>query len=81
MPGHGGAGGKELFDGQILFFTELQKAAKGAFDSGKKAEDLASITLPETVQKWVGKGLPGQLKDAYEEIAQGKPHGEILGGK
>jgi glyoxylase-like metal-dependent hydrolase (beta-lactamase superfamily II) len=82
LPGHGAPGGKELFDGQILFFTELQKAVKGAIDSGKKAEELmANIQMPETVKNWTGDGLPRQLKDVYEEMTQGKPHGEILGGK
>lgn len=82
LPGHGAPGGKELFDGQILFFTELQKGVKGAIDSGKKADDLvASVKLPDTVKNWVGDTLPVQLKDTFEEMTQGKPHGEILGGK
>jgi hypothetical protein len=29
----------------------------------------------------VGDVLPTQVKDAYEEIKQGRPHGEIVGGK
>ena len=82
LPGHGVPGGKELFDGQILFFTELTKGVKSAIDSGKKAEDLvAAVQLPETVKNWTGDFLPAQLKDTYEEMTQGKPHGEILGGK
>ena len=82
LPGHGGPGGKDLFDGQILFFTELQKGVKGAIDGGKKADDLvASVKLPESVKNWIGDSLPAQLKDTFEEITQGKPHGEILGGK
>src|SRR5436190_5258749 len=69
LPGHGAPGGKELFDGQILFFTELQKGVKGAIDSGKKADDLmATVKLPDTVKNWVGDSLPAQLKDTYEEI-------------
>ncbi len=82
LPGHGGPGGKDLFDGQILFFTELQKGVKSAIDSGKKAEDLvATVKLPESVKNWTGDSLPAQLKDTFEEMTQGKPHGEILGGK
>ncbi|MEP6535957.1 MAG: MBL fold metallo-hydrolase [Bryobacteraceae bacterium] len=82
LPGHGAPGGKELFDGQILFFTELQKGVKSAIDSGKKADDLvAAVKLPESVHNWTGDTLPAQLKDTFEEMTQGKPHGEILGGK
>jgi cyclase len=82
LPGHGAPGGKDLFDGQILFFTELQKGVKSAIDSGKKAEDLvATVKLPDTVKNWTGDSLPAQLKDTYEEMTQGKPHGEIVGGK
>ncbi len=82
LPGHGGPGGKDLFDGQILFFTELQKGVKSAIDSGKKAEDLvAAVKLPDSVKNWTGDTLPAQLKDTFEEMTQGKPHGEILGGK
>lgn len=28
-----------------------------------------------------GKSLPAQIQDAFEEMTEGKPHGEILGGK
>jgi hypothetical protein len=33
------------------------------------------------VKNWVGDDLGKQAKDAYEEIKQGRPHGEIVGGK
>jgi hypothetical protein len=33
------------------------------------------------VKNWVGPSLPTQVKDTFEEITQGKPHGEIAGGK
>jgi cyclase len=91
LPGHGGPGGKELFDGQILFFTELQKAVKSAVDSGKKIDELVAmptggkatttIKLAANVKNWTGDTLPAQVKDTYEELMQGKPHGEILGGQ
>jgi hypothetical protein len=29
------------------------------------------------VKNWVGDGLPDQVRDAYEEITQHKPHGDI----
>ncbi len=82
LPGHGAPGGKDLFEGQILFFSELQKSVKSAMDSGKQGPDLlAAVKLPDTVKNWTGDSLPAQVKDTFEEMTQGKPHGEILGGK
>jgi cyclase len=91
LPGHGGAGGIEILAGQMRFFTELQKAVQAAIQSGKKLNQLVtlegdrptatSIRLPDSVKNWVGDSLPAQVKDTYEEIALGKPHGEIVGGK
>ena len=91
LPGHGEPAGKDVMDGQILYFTELQKAVKSAIGQGKKLEDLVAmrngapasttVTLPDTVKHWVGNSLPGQVQATFEEIAQGKPYGEITGGK
>jgi glyoxylase-like metal-dependent hydrolase (beta-lactamase superfamily II) len=81
LPGHGGLGGPEVMAGQAQFMVELRKAVQSAVDQGKKPEDLADLQLPDSVKNWVGDGLKTQAKDAYEEITQGKPHGEILGGK
>jgi glyoxylase-like metal-dependent hydrolase (beta-lactamase superfamily II) len=81
LPGHGVPGGPELLEGQALFMVELRTAVKSAVDQGGKPADLAKLQLPDSVRNWVGDGLPQQAKDAYEEITQGKPHGEILGGK
>jgi hypothetical protein len=67
--------------GQAQFMVELRKAAQTGMAAGKKPADLAKVQLPEGVKNWVGDGLGAQVKDAYEEITQGKPHGEILGGK
>jgi hypothetical protein len=60
-------------------------------DSGKKIDDLVSmpkgekatttVKLAANVKNWTGDTLPAQVKDAYEELMQGKPHGEILGGQ
>ena len=36
-----------------------------------------SIQLPGSVQNWVGKELPAQVRDAYEEITQHKPAGDL----
>ena len=91
LPGHGEPGGREVLAGQERFMTELQKAVKSAIGQGKKLEDLVekkdgkpvktSLQLPDNVKHWVGLSLPAQVQDTYEEITQGKPHGEIMGGK
>jgi len=81
LPGHGVPSGPEVLAGQAQFMVELRKAVKSGVDQGKKPEDLAKVPLPDSVKNWVGDGLGAQVKDAYEEITQGKPHGEILGGK
>jgi hypothetical protein len=81
LPGHGVPGGPEVMAGQAQFMVELRKAVKSGVDQGKTPADLAKLQLPEDVKNWVGDGLAAQAKDAYEEITQGKPHGEIAGGK
>ena len=81
LPGHGPAAGREVMDGQAQFMIELRKAVKTSADQGKKPADMTQLHLPDNVKNWVGDGLPDQIKDAYEEITQGKPHGEIQGGK
>ena len=64
---------------------------QSAISQGKKLEDLVemkdgaavktSLRLPDGVKHWVGDWLPAQVQNTYEEIAQGKPHGEIKSGK
>ncbi|HLY18575.1 MAG TPA: MBL fold metallo-hydrolase, partial [Bryobacteraceae bacterium] len=81
LPGHGVPGGPEVMAGQALFMVELRKAVMSAVDQGKQPADLARLQLPDSVKNWVGDGFAGQAKDTYEEITQGKPHGEIAGGK
>lgn len=91
LPGHGQPGGRDLVDGQKAFFVELRKAVDSQIKAGKKLGDLVSGTaaartaklqLPPSVKNWVGADtLPAQVQDAYEEITQNKPHGEIIGGK
>jgi hypothetical protein len=39
------------------------------------------VNVPDSVKKWVGPSMKAQIKDTYEEIPQGKPHGEIKSGK
>ena len=82
LPGHGESGGKELLEGQAQFMMALHKAVDNAIKQGKTLESLVSggtttITLPDGVKNWVGKSLPAQVKETYEEITQKKPHGDI----
>ncbi len=81
LPGHGVAADPGVMEGQAQFMIELRKAVKAAADKGQKPADMAKLQLPDNVKNWVGDGLQVQIKDAYEEITQGKPHGEIQGGK
>ncbi len=86
LPGHGGPGGREILEGQGRFMTELHQAVETAVKQGKKLDDIVkkngaklttSIQLPDGVKTWVGDGLGDQVRDAYEEITQHKPHGDI----
>ncbi len=79
LPGHGLPGGRELLTGQAQFMTELYKSVKAGVDQGKKVEDLqASIQMPTAVSEWVGESsLKSQIKDAFAEITQGKPRGDL----
>ncbi len=86
LPGHGPAGGKEVLVGQRAFMLELRKAVAVAIQSGKKLDDLVktedkkastTIQLSAAVKNWVGDGLPGQVKDAYNEISSKKPIGDL----
>ena len=72
--------------------TELYAAVKKAVDGGRQLDGLVAygpdgepvsttIVLSDAVKNWVGDRLGVQVRDAYEEITQGKPHGEILGGR
>ena len=87
LPGHGPAGGKALFSGQSRFFVELQTAVRASIQKGKKLEDLVTlrdgapistvVKLPDAVSHWVGEFLPTQVRDAYEEMKQGTPRGDL----
>jgi len=81
LPGHGEPGGPEVLEGQAQYMIVLHKAVKDALAQGKKLDDLASVNVPDSVKKWVGPSMKAQIKDTYEEITQGKPHGEIKSGK
>jgi len=86
LPGHGPAGGKEVLVGQRAFMVELRKAVQAAIQSGKKIDDLvksengrqvAQLQLPDSVKNWVGPSLAAQTRDAYNEIANNKPSGDL----
>jgi cyclase len=91
LPAHGPAGGTEVLAGEERFLNEIYKTVKKEMGAGKKLEDLvemkdgqpvtAKLRLSGSVQHWVGSFYPGQIKDIYDEITQGKPRGEITGGK
>jgi glyoxylase-like metal-dependent hydrolase (beta-lactamase superfamily II) len=91
LPGHGGPSGPDLIDGQMRFFEEINKAVESAFQQKKDISEVVTvengrgsktpIKLPEAVQNWVGDGFPEQIRVRWAELAAGKPHGEILGGK
>ena len=81
LPGHGEPGGPEVLEGQAQYMIALHKAVKAAIAQGKKVDDLQTVDLPPSVSKWTGPSQKAQIKDTYEEIAQGKPHGEIKSGK
>src|ERR1700687_1942383 len=66
LPGHGGAGGREVMVGQRAFMLELRKAVDAAVKAGKKLDDIVktengkqvtTIQLPDGVKRWVGGGL------------------------
>lgn len=88
LPGHGPAGGIEVIDGQIRFLTALRAEAAKQAQAGKKLADLvemkgdkpvkAKITLTDpAIQRWVGDPLPSQLRDAFREVTEKKPAGDL----
>jgi hypothetical protein len=86
LPGHGPSGGKDVLAGQRAFMIELHKAVTAAVKSGMKIDDLvktdkgkqiAALQLPASVKNWVGDSLPAQVKDAFNEITDLKPAGDL----
>ena len=87
LPGHGPAGGPEVLTGEANFMTELHKAVEQAAAQGKKLDSIVTmkdgkpsatnIKLSAGVQNWVGDSLPGQVADAYNEVTQKKPAGDL----
>lgn len=91
LPGHGPRGGKEVLEGQKAFFDFVNKAVGEAFDAGKKMDEVVTVAdgkgksttiePPAEVRNWVGDGFPEQVRVRWTELAEGKPHGAILGGE
>ncbi len=91
LPGHGAAGGLEILQGQLAFFEQLNEAVETAFRQNRSLADIVTvedgkgvktaIQLSPRVRNWVGDGFAEQVRVRYTELAEGKPHGEILGGQ
>ncbi len=80
LPAHGPSGGPEILEGEERFLNEIYGAVQKEIKAGRKPTP-ETLHLSAGVQHWVGSFYPGQLSDIYEEITQGKPRGEITGGK
>ncbi len=71
VPGHGPAArnGREVLAGQKRFFIELRKQVKNLLGEKKSLEEIKNaVHLPESVQNWVGDGLPSQVEQVYREM-------------
>ena len=90
LPGHGPSGGPEVAEGQRQFFQEINAAVETAFADGTQLEDLVTVEdgagvattveVSAAVSNWVADRFAEQVRVRYAELAEGKPHGEILGG-
>ena len=90
LPGHGPAAGREVAEGQRQFFQEINAAVEKSFMDKTPLEDLVTledgagvattVKLSDEVGNWVGNRFAEQVRVRYAELAEGKPHGEILGG-
>jgi cyclase len=89
LPGHGVPAGPELLDGQMKFFNDLRSAVSSQISAGrgldsmvgKDASGKPTVKLAFQESRWVGNSLPTQITHMFEELKQGKPYGEITGGK
>lgn len=91
LPGHGPAGGPEILRGQRAFFEDVNAQVRRAFEQGKALADVVTVedgrgtaTVIEpaaAVKNWVGPSYPEQVRVRFMELAKGRPHGEILGGR
>jgi glyoxylase-like metal-dependent hydrolase (beta-lactamase superfamily II) len=87
LPGHGAPGGPDLIEGEARFMTELLGAVKSEMARGKKLEEIVtmkgaqpaatSVKLPGAVSRWVGEPLAAQVNDAFLELREKKPRGDL----
>ena len=86
LPGHGPSGGKDVMNGQREFMIELHRAAEAALKAGKKLDDIVktsggksttTIQLSASVKNWVGEDFAGQVRDAFNEVVNKKPAGDL----
>ena len=88
LPGHGPAGGPEIAAGQRAFLEEINEKVGAAFRANRPLEELVAvedgrgvsttIELSGDVGNWVGDGFAEQVRVRYQELAEGRPHGDIL---
>jgi cyclase len=80
LPGHGASGGAEILTGQKHYLVDLRNAVAAAVKQGTKLEEI-ELNLPADQlardANWVPKSAKGNVRDAYNEITQGKPAGEL----
>ena len=91
LPGHGPQGGREVVEGEKAFMEFINSSVAEAVAAGKKLDDIVkvedgagvstTIQAPESVANWVGPRFAEQVRVRWEEVAQGKPHGMIVGGE
>ncbi|HUQ92091.1 MAG TPA: MBL fold metallo-hydrolase [Bryobacteraceae bacterium] len=87
LPGHGPPGGADVLSGETEFMIQLRKSVNRYVQEGRSLSELVTmekgepksttIKLPPSVSKWVGPFLAAQVKDTFEEIMAGKPHGDL----
>ncbi|MBI3680808.1 MAG: MBL fold metallo-hydrolase [Acidobacteria bacterium] len=87
LPGHGPAGGRDVLTGETEFMIQLRRAVNRSIQEGRTLQDIvkfkngqpesATLQLPDSVKKWVGPFYAAQVRDTFEEISKGKPHGDL----
>jgi hypothetical protein len=78
---------KRSSGGQRAFFLELHSSVSAAIKQGKKLDDLlkkdgtrvtgTTIQLSDAVKTWASAALAPKVQDAFKEISERKPIGEI----
>lgn len=91
LPGHGPAGGREIAEGQLSFFEQINAQVEEAFEAGMPLEEIVTVEdgagvattldVSADVQNWKGDRFPEQVRVRYAELEAGKPHGAIVGGE